>query len=319
MEHKTTSFLTGIECFAKRNGTHSTTDFEDPFCGRYSIGDILKEQLSNELDKRTKIANVLAARKRRGIDQFIWISETEQQLPGNQIILRSPDSLISEYPDSATETLDECLVNLAAGIRHPASPVHLERGAYWWLYAGNGVDAVYFLSSLRDQRLISYSGTLAEVGRENSHNVVTIQPEGWARIRELQLRPSGQRKQAFVAMWFNQEMEKFFNDGMRPAIEDDGTKCMRIDLKEHNNKICDEIIAEIRRSKYLVADFTGQRGGVYFEAGFAFGLGIPVIWTVRDDDVQNLHFDTRQYAHITYSTPEELRTKLLNRIRATIV
>lgn len=48
---------------------------------------------------------------------------------------------------------------------------------------------------------------------------------------------------------------------------------MMIGSKEHSNKIDDEIIGEIRRSAFIVADFTGHRGGVYFEAGFAMGLG----------------------------------------------
>jgi hypothetical protein len=49
------------------------------------------------------------------------------------------------------------------------------------------------------------------------------------------------------------------------------------------------------------------------------GLGIPVIWTVRKDQIDQTHFDTRQYNHITYETADELRAKLRNRIKATIV
>ena len=59
-----------------------------------------------------------------------------------------------------------------------------------------------------------------------------------------------------------------------------------------------------------MGDFTGQRGGVYFEAGFAMGLGLPVIWLVRKDEVEKLHFDTRQYAHIAYESAEDLKQKL---------
>ncbi|MHC4124718.1 MAG: nucleoside 2-deoxyribosyltransferase, partial [Planctomycetota bacterium] len=62
-----------------------------------------------------------------------------------------------------------------------------------------------------------------------------------------------------------------------------------------------------------------QRGGVYFEAGFAKGLGREVIFTVKEDDVEKLHFDTRQYNHIVYDSPEDLYEKLYNRICATIV
>jgi hypothetical protein len=60
------------------------------------------------------------------------------------------------------------------------------------------------------------------------------------------------------------------------------------------------------------------RGGVYFEAGLAQGLGLPVIWTVHKDNVDNLHFDTRQYNHIVYIDPQDLRVQLYNRIAATI-
>lgn len=94
---------------------------------------------------------------------------------------------------------------------------------------------------------------------------------------------------------------------------------VRIDLLQHNEKICDKILAEIRSCQFIIGDFTLQRAGVYFEAGFAMGLGRPVIWTCREDDFENTHFDTRQYNHIVWDTPEDLREKLTNRIRATIV
>ena len=56
----------------------------------------------------------------------------------------------------------------------------------------------------------------------------------------------------------------------------------------------------------------------YYEAGFAAGLSIPVIWTCHQDLVDDLHFDTRQYNHITWSTPDEPRSKLEARIGAVI-
>ncbi len=89
-------------------------------------------------------------------------------------------------------------------------------------------------------------------------------------------------------------------------------------MREHNGKIDDLIIAEIRKSGLLVADFTKQRGGVYFEAGFAMGLGIPVIWTCRSDDVEKLNFDTRQYNHIIWTDADDLKKKLQLRIEASI-
>jgi len=136
-----------------------------------------------------------------------------------------------------------------------------------------------------------------------------------------QLMRSGKGKdsdQAFVAMWFSSDTDEAYREGFAPAISKCGFRPIRIDLKEHNDKICDAIIAEIRRSRFLVADFTGQRPGVYFEAGFAKGLGLSVIWTCRKDEAERLHFDTRQYNHILWETPADLAEKLALRIQATV-
>jgi len=71
-----------------------------------------------------------------------------------------------------------------------------------------------------------------------------------------------------------------------------------------------------------------NRGGVYYEAGFAAGLGIPVIYTVhkpwleeKDENgvrINKLHFDTEHMNHIIYDDADDLKKKLINRIRATI-
>ena len=128
--------------------------------------------------------------------------------------------------------------------------------------------------------------------------------------------------QAFVAMWFDESMDGVWEEGFRPAIRNAGYEAVRIDEKEHLSKIDDEIIAEIRRARFLVADFTqgatGPRGGVYYEAGLAHGLNIPVVFTCRKDALEKIHFDTRQYPHIVWETPEELRDSLAKRISAVL-
>lgn len=120
--------------------------------------------------------------------------------------------------------------------------------------------------------------------------------------------------QAFVAMWFTKELNAVYSRGIKPAIRAAGYKPMIIRMKEHANKIDDEIIAEIRKSTFMVADFTGHRGGVYFEAGIAMGFGVPVIWACRKDDIENLHFDIRQYNCIDWTRPDELAKRLKKRI-----
>lgn len=127
---------------------------------------------------------------------------------------------------------------------------------------------------------------------------------------------------AFVAMWFNDQLNEAYESAIVPAVERWGYTPVRIDRREFNNKIDDEIISEIRRARFVIADFScgedGARGGVYYEAGFAAGLGKPVIFTVRQADLDRVHFDTQQFNHIVWETPEDLRIGLENRIGATI-
>ena len=143
--------------------------------------------------------------------------------------------------------------------------------------------------------------------------------EGYERLEEIK-KPVQDSTKVFVAMWFDPSMDEVWNKGINPAITKARYEPIRIDQKEHTNKIDDEIIAEIRRARFVVADFThgegGARGGVYYEAGFAHGLGIDVIFTCREDQIDDLHFDTRQFNHITWNTPEELKKKLTQRISA---
>ena len=148
--------------------------------------------------------------------------------------------------------------------------------------------------------------------------MVTV--EGYRRLEEQ--RKSLDVSQAFIAMWFDDSMDEAFDQGIKPAIEGTGYKPLRIDQKEHVNKIDDEIIAELRRSRFVVADFThgedGARGGVYYEAGFAHGLERPVFFTCRKDKMKTLHFDTNHFNHIVWTDPADLREKLKNRILAVI-
>jgi nucleoside 2-deoxyribosyltransferase len=142
-----------------------------------------------------------------------------------------------------------------------------------------------------------------------------LTPRGFIAADELRTSRAAS-SQAFVAMCFNDEMKQVYASGIEPGIRDAGFEPMLISKKEHANKIDDEIIAEIRRSAFLVADFTEHRQNVYFETGFAIGLGLPVIWTCRKNHIKDLHFDIRQYNSIDWKDEADLKKRLKDRIEA---
>lgn len=212
--------------------------------------------------------------------------------------LKSQDTLIT-WPIWPNEEIYRMLANCSSKLTSPQSGQHELFSYFKFLFDRNWISDWH----------------------KNLSFDFKITVDGYIHLETLQSKQI-ESKQAFVAMWFNPTIQDAWEMGIAPAISDSGYEAMRIDRKEHNNRIDDEIIAEIRRSRFLVADFSqgedGARGGVYYEAGFAHGLGIPVIFTCRQDDLNQVHFDTRQFNHIVWETAKDLKGKLVNRIAATI-
>ena len=232
-------------------------------------------------------------------------------------------NLLNETPEIDAEQIQR--------IATKPIPRHLERADRILIHLvrhQKSLDEIISYDSPELQAL-SYSKNLGEVEylvieflvaqgfvkREHKHLKITFQ--GHKRYDELHAREAAST-QGFVAMWFDDSMQDAYEKGFKAGILKAGYDPVRIDGVEHAEKIDDRIIAEIRRSKFLVADFTGHRGGVYFEAGFALGLNLQVIWTCHKDDLKDLHFDIRQYNCIDWTEPSDLAERLKNRIGAVI-
>lgn len=159
------------------------------------------------------------------------------------------------------------------------------------------------------------------LGGELINYTIKLTVEGFKKLQNSN-KISGS-DQAFVAMWFDDSILEIYSDGIKTAIEECGYRPLRLDQEEYNDKIDDAIIANIRRSRFMVADFThgdeGPRSNVYYEAGFAHGINIPVIFTCREDQVDRLHFDVRQHNCIRWTNASVLKEQLKNRIQATII
>ena len=65
----------------------------------------------------------------------------------------------------------------------------------------------------------------------------------------------------FVTMSFSDKMKKARKQ-ISEAIQECGFIPVLIDIKEHNNQIVPEIYKEIESCTFVIADLSGQRGGV---------------------------------------------------------
>lgn len=278
-------------------------------CGTFNIS---AEALAALKDDAWKLSSYVSEMNRRGITPFFFPTQSsvpEVTSPGSVGI----DAAIQAFPSSVAERLDRALVNLSAITQHLGQGIRIDtEGCDPLLYAQNPTEVLFILQQFeREGYLI---GCTSDMPTD-----VSLTAKGLNRVADLQRGLYGPlHKQVFVAISFHPSLDAAWADGLKPGIEDCGYEALRVDAKEHNEKICDFIIAEIRKSKFLVADFSLHRQGVYFEAGMMLGLGRPVIFTCRKDELEKAHFDTRQYNHIEWETPAELRERLKRRIQATI-
>lgn len=301
--------------------------------GHYEISDTAESDFGRLKDtEKARLTSWLVDQRRTGNKNPYLSSYTVPEA------LRSRELSVVEKRDRLIEWVQMRCVRLGKqvfiGNELSKNGVRVPDGFNNWMELSAYTDSVDVSEPLELAQFAIGSGLIDGRGFNGSSGWLSLTFDGHVYLDEIQ-RKSISLSQAFVAMWFGQQMDEAFEMGFKPAIEDSGYQAFRIDRKDHNNKIDDEIVAEIRRSRFVVADFTSDvfqrkdssgndkseaisRGGVYFEAGFAKGLDREVIWTARNDLIELVHFDTRQFNHITWATPEELRDKLSKRISATL-
>lgn len=266
-----------------------------PNCGQYSLTRTVLVNLGNtELSQRQR-ANMSG-----------WLRENSDF----ELTTSNIDALLNLKNPSFHEKVAKLILQLDKLTNFAGE--FLQREKHWRSYAWciNEEELGEIIAYLEHTEQICISSNFGD-------NAFKIMPNGWQHIEKLSAVNSESR-QGFVAMWFTDEMQTVYDEAIALGILNAGYKPHKVDQREHSGKIDDEVIAQIRRSRFILADFTGHRGNVYFEAGFAKGLNIEVIWSCREDDVENLNFDIRQYNCILWnrSNMDEFRKKITNRVEA---
>ena len=143
------------------------------------------------------------------------------------------------------------------------------------------------------------------------------------RYDELTRGQADSRNPVFVAMWFGgedhkEEMTLLFDTQIKLAINKAGYNALRADTDEHNEPIMDRVHDYIRQAPFVVAELTKNNRGVYYEAGFARGLGTEVIYCSSKETLEHLHFDVTAINIVIWDTPEDLCERLERRILGSI-
>jgi len=224
----------------------------------------------------------------------------------NNILL---DPLI---PKSFSEKVNILLLNLEAQSKLLGGNIELNLiNDFVYSFSQESSELTYILLGLDNSGFIQYTS-----GKDNKGDV-TILFKGYERIEKIKER-SVFSNQCFIAMAFDKDRDSIYDNVINKVVNETGYSPYRIDRDEHSELIPFKIIEEIKKSKFVISDCTKQKGGVYFEAGYAMGRSLPVIWLCEESDFDNRHFDIEQYNFIKYKDEKDLYNKLKTRINAII-
>lgn len=246
---------------------------------------------------------------------------------GNLLTSQLLESILKDIqlPD-ASSLQDNLLLHMESELAGPGESIELWAPAMRaWLGALSSAGARWVIDQALKTELIEGLAVRPLGGDEEFRLLsATLTIKGWHRVEELRRSAVGSRK-GFMAMKFGDaELDAVFRNHFRPAVGLTGFELMRLDDEPRAGLIDDRLRLEIRTSRFMVADLSHANAGAYWEAGFAEGLGRPVIYTCRkdvfDDPKTKPHFDTNHYLTVVWdpADPAAAADQLKTVIRVTL-
>lgn len=345
MERETKCLVCGTVATRSADFRKGLDFYECPVCGRYEVSPYglascfdLNHLASYLVYHRFAFENVVEYRyhttlSKEACDKYQEEFEQGKKLNGHPVHMNG-DIVENWYPKTFSERVDKILLYLAAKNKHIGQTISLGYGEILSVLfvdryeitrdVGTGAaikgadrdadncedEARYMLDCLKKRGLIEY----VFVSTDDEAVDITLTPEGYARVDELQ-KYSAHGRNVLVAMQFGDETLKL-REAIREGITSAGYIAIFIDEVQHNDFITPELLKFIRDSKFVVVDLTHQNNGAYFEEGYAMGLNKPVIQLCQKD--KRLHFDIAQKNTIMWDTEADIPERLKNRIKATI-
>ena len=154
---------------------------------------------------------------------------------------------------------------------------------------------------------------------------VNLTLDGWEQY-EAEKRGEFAGNYGFLAMQFDDDdLDCFIKEVVKPVVKD-ATGCDLVDMRDVGRAgIIDNIMrVQIRDAKFVIADLTHDNNGAYWEAGYAEGLGKPVIYICEKEkfDTKKTHFDTNHCTTVPWSKSrdkdEDFRRELIATIRRSL-
>jgi hypothetical protein len=299
----------------RQQGDSDFARFDCPRCGAFALSGsaeaVLPTQLAEDPLRRSLMSSTLRRMHLSHDTRLRIISSSELSTFWSQGRLPTPqqmaDALILWIGNNQPTCLDPATVELpalAATVGLPVMPNGDSQGLGW-------------LFSQLDAKDM-YRRTDIPVGRLGLQLGIV----GWDRYETLK-KANVESRTAFIAMKFGDAtLDRVVENCFKPAVARTGFELRKLTDEQPAGLIDDQIRAAILSGRFVISDLTHGSHGAYWEAGFAEGLGRPVIYTCEKEawNEKKTHFDTNHLLTIIWdgSDLEKAGNELTATIRATL-
>lgn len=284
--------------------------FECPRCGPYSLSGTAQAMIAGQLERshegRARLSHALYRMTKR--EQWALVSsELLKDILENTELPRPQEQL-----ENLILWVGEAQPNMGTAIKPEVNTI-----AAVGLVDNSSL--AFLVSQAIDAGLLK-GGVTTYLDGNCAIQSLQLTLAGWQLFEDLQRGKSTSRI-AFMAMQFgDEELDRIYKEHFKTGVAATGFDLKRVDEGQPAGLIDDRLRVEIRQCRFLIADLTHENRGAYWEAGFAEGLGKPVIYTCRkdvfEDKAKGTHFDTNH--HLTVTWESDKLDDAVERLKATI-
>jgi hypothetical protein len=159
-------------------------------------------------------------------------------------------------------------------------------------------------------------------GEERGAPLLRLTISGWDRFEEMRRGRVASRTVLMAMKFGDDELTRVVDQCFRPAVKRTGFELRTLADNQPTGLIDDQLRVALRTSRFIISDLTHGNNGAYWEAGFAEGLGHPVLYTCREAEwnAQKSHFDTNHMNTIIWNVSklDVAAERIAATIRATL-
>ncbi len=279
----------GSGCVSWNEGKDATS-FRCDICGEFEAsGTALRSYLQPDYPnwspvKRAAISHTIrSANDAGGRPPMLMTDWIEGQLIEGRAKLPSP----AQQATNIIRYIGNYVSETGEALSHPPLSFYASVGAANWNAAMRLVRELMLRGHLSGIEAGSHDGPYDTINLDLSLS-------GW-EVWEAERHGRVAGSHGFIALKFGDpELDPFLRDVIKPAVASLGYTLEDLRDAARAGVIDNVMRARIRDAAFVLVDLTHANAGAYWEAGFAEGLGKPVLYLCKKAifDAQGTHFDT---------------------------